>query len=171
MEAVTEHRFLDESGDTTFYGKGKRLIIGEPGVSRVFSIGMLKVKEDLDALRRKVADLQDEVAVDEYLNVIPSVKKKVKKGGFYFHATDDPPEVRQKMFRFIRGLDVSMEVMVARKIPGLYATKHNGKEVEFYADVLSHLINNKLKMDRKLVLNIAQRANCTKHQNLEAGLV
>ena len=25
------HRFLDESGDTTFYGKRKRVIVGEEG--------------------------------------------------------------------------------------------------------------------------------------------
>ena len=33
------HRFLDESGDTTFYGKGKRVIIGENGVSKCFILG------------------------------------------------------------------------------------------------------------------------------------
>lgn len=28
------HRFLDESGDTTFYGKKKRIIVGDNGVSK-----------------------------------------------------------------------------------------------------------------------------------------
>ena len=102
--------------------------------------------------------------------MIPSVRKKIDKAGFHFHATDDPPEVRQLMYKFIAGLDVSVEVVVARKIPNLYATKHNGKEAEFYADVLSHLIKNKMKMNQKLVLNIAQRANCTKNQNLDVAL-
>ena len=169
-ELETQHRFLDEAGDTTFYGKGKRLIVGELGVSRSFSIGMLKVAEDLPTLRQKVRDLQDEVAADKYLNTIPSVQKKIAKNGFFFHATDDPPEVRQIMFKFLAKLDVSLEVIVARKIEGIYARKHNGREAEFYADVLSHLIKNKLKMNRKLVLNIAQRGNCTSNHNLSIAL-
>ena len=39
------HRFLDESGDTTFFGKGHRDIIGEHGVSLTFGIGMLKIND------------------------------------------------------------------------------------------------------------------------------
>jgi len=39
------HRFLDKAGDTTFYGKGKKNIIGEDGVSKVFILGMIKVKD------------------------------------------------------------------------------------------------------------------------------
>lgn len=41
------HRFLDEAGDTTFYGKGKKNIIGTNGVSNVFILGMIKVKDPL----------------------------------------------------------------------------------------------------------------------------
>jgi len=35
------HRFLDESGDTTFYGKKKRIIVGDIGVSKTFILGMV----------------------------------------------------------------------------------------------------------------------------------
>ena len=38
------------------------------------------------------------------------------------------------------------------------ALKHHHQEAEFYADVLSHLLKNKLKLERKVVLNIAQRS-------------
>lgn len=131
---------------------------------------MLKVSEDLTTLRKDLVALQRSVEEDRYLNTIPSVAKKISKGGFFFHATDDPPEVRQIMFKWLAERSVSIEVIVARKIPALYATKHNGKEAEFYADLLSHLIKNKLKMDRKLVLNIAQRGNCTKNHNLTRAL-
>ncbi len=40
------HRFLDESGDTTFYGKKKRVIVGENGVSKSFILGMVKLKQN-----------------------------------------------------------------------------------------------------------------------------
>jgi hypothetical protein len=164
------HRFLDEAGDTTFFGKGRIPIIGQKGVSLSFSIGMVKFSEDLASLRARVGELQQQIAGDRYLNVISSVAKKIQNRGFFFHATDDPPEVREIFFKFIDQIDCSVEVMVARKIPQLFITKHNGKDAEFYADLLSHLLKNKLRMDGKLVLNIAERGTSTRNTNLEDAL-
>ena len=36
------HRFLDEAGDTTLFGKGRVPILGQEGVSRCFGLGMVK---------------------------------------------------------------------------------------------------------------------------------
>ncbi|HMN91463.1 MAG TPA: hypothetical protein PKD70_07565, partial [Saprospiraceae bacterium] len=52
------HRFLDEAGDTTFYGKGKVDIIGQMGVSCCFILGMVKFKEPLESIRQRVIELQ-----------------------------------------------------------------------------------------------------------------
>jgi hypothetical protein len=149
------HRFLDEAGDTTFYGKGRASIVGKPGVSLSFAIGMVKFNADLNGIRKAVRALQDEVTADKYLLGIASVAKKAAAGGFYFHATDDPPEVRERFFKFIENLNCTCEVMVARKLPSMFALKHHHQEAEFYADVLSHLLKNKLKLGQKVVLNIA----------------
>jgi len=46
-------------------------------------------------------------------SVIPSIQKKVAKGAFYFHATDDPAEVRKTFFEFIKSIDCSFEAVVA----------------------------------------------------------
>lgn len=101
---------------------------------------------------------------------VPSVKKKIAKGGFYFHATDDIPEVRKVFFDFIKSIDCTFEAIVARKDLSIFARKHNTKEEEFYADLLSHLLKNKLELGGKLVLNIAQRGKSTKNHNLELAL-
>ena len=61
-------------------------------------------------------------------------------------------------------------MIVARKITEIFAKKHNGKENEFYADILSHLLKNKLKKDHKLVLNIAKKGSTTENKTLELGL-
>ena len=169
-EKLVNHRFLDEAGDTIFFGKGRIPIIGQQGVSLGFSIGMVKFSEELASLRTRVMELQRHVAEDRYLNVIPSVAKKIRNRGYFFHATDDPPEVREIFFKFIDQIDCSIEVMVARKIPPLFITKHNGKDAEFYADLLSHLLKNKLRMDGKLILNIAERGTSTRNTNLEDAL-
>lgn len=167
---VSSHRFLDEAGDTTFYGKGRVPIIGAAGVSLSFAIGMVKFKGDLDAVRASIREMQGTVVADDYLKAIPSVAKKAAGRGFYFHATDDPPEVRERFFKFIRAIDCTCEVMVARKIPSMFALKHHHREAEFYADVLSHLLKNKLKLGEKIVLNIAERGASTRNANLQLAL-
>lgn len=167
---VKTHRFLDEAGDTTFFGKGKTIIVGTEGVSLAFYLGMVKFNTDLDSMRRRVTELQKSIVDDSYLNCIPSIKKKIDGGGFYFHATDDPPEVRERFLKFIKSVDCSAEIMVAQKIPSLFAKKHNSQESEFYADVLSHLLKNKLRMGQRVVLNISERGVSTRNANLELAL-
>ena len=167
--AVT-HRFLDEAGDTTFFSKGKGVIIGRPGVSLSFSVGMVKFNMPLPPIRQAVVVLQKSVETDAYVNQVCSVAKKIAEGGFYFHANEDPPEVRERFFKFIKTLDCSVEVVVGRKVTSLFAKKHNNRESEFYADLLSHLLKNKLKLGQKVVLNIAQRGESTKNMNLQLAL-
>lgn len=169
-EFVTSHRFLDEAGDPTFFKKGRILAVGDPGISLAFSLGMVKFNDDLRTIRAEIQRLHGQVAEDEYLNRIPSVSRKIVLGGFYFHATDDPPEVRERLFRFIHELDCSLEMVVARKIPALFAKKHHHNDSEFYADLLSHLIKTKFKLGQRLVLNIADRGRSTRNVNLGLAL-
>jgi len=165
------HRFLDEAGDTTFYGKGKILTVGNEGVSISFILGMVKFKEELEPLRERIIELQKQVCNDSYFKDIPSILKKAQRDGFYFHATDDIPEVRKLFYDFINTINCSFECVVGRKIPGIYESKHHGKEEEFYADMLSHLLKNKLKTSGKLVLNIAQRGKSTRNSHLRLALM
>ena len=56
------HRFIDEVGDTTFYGGRRRLILGQEGVSNTFGIGLLKLNEPIAEVRKQirlVIDLYD----------------------------------------------------------------------------------------------------------------
>ena len=140
----TYHRFLDESGDTTFFGKGGVDIVGSSGVSKTFMLGMIKFKSDLLPIRIQIKELEKSVENDPYFMEVPSIQKKIQSGGFYFHATEDIPEVRKIFFDFLHhSLSFSFEAVVGRKIPALFIKKHNKKENEFYADLLSHLLKNK----------------------------
>jgi len=169
-ERKTSHRFLDEVGDTTFFGKGRIVSVGRPGVSLSFALGMVKFEIDLRRIRREIKELQKVIENDEYLNKIPSVRKRIEGGGFFFHATDDTPEVRERLIRYIKETPCSLEMIIGRKIPSLFAKKHHNKETEFYADMLSHLLKNKFMQDQKLVLNIAERGSSTQHVNLQHAL-
>jgi hypothetical protein len=169
-ETVVTHRYLDEMGDSTFFGKGGLVNIGQEGVSLSFGMGIAKVKDDLIKVREDIRALQCQVENDPLFNSIPSVQKRMKKQGFFFHASQDPPEVRSIFLHYLHGLPCSSEHVVARKIPEIFARKHHGKEKEFYADILSHLIKTRLKREHRLVLNIASRGSSTHARNLEDAL-
>ena len=98
-KAETFHRFLDETGDTTFFGKGRKLILGQGGVSLSFGLGIVRIDRPLEEVRREVQGLQAQVEADPLLNTIPSVQKRVASGGFFFHACKDTPDVRAVLLR------------------------------------------------------------------------
>ena len=164
------HRFLDEAGDTTFYGKGKTPIIGAEGVSNYFILGMLTINEPIDMVRAKIIQLQTSIENDPYLLAVPSIQKKKSKMGYFLHAKDDVPEVRKMGFEFIKSINCHFDAVVGRKDYNVYEKKHNGNQAEFYADMLSHLLHTSINGFDKLVLNIAHRSRCTTHINLEKGL-
>ena len=172
LPTYTRHRFLDEAGDTTFFGKMHTPVIGiQEGVSLCFMLGMVKFRSPLEPIRQNIRDLQDQVANDPYFKDVLSIrKKKMESGGYYFHATDDPQEARKVFYDFIHTLDVSFEAVVGRKIPDLYVRKHNSRESEFYADLLSHLLKNKLQSGGDLILNVAQRGKVTRNIVFEQAL-
>src|ERR1700733_11949873 len=104
LPTFTYHYFLDKAGDPTFYGKGKSIIVGTPGVSNCYFLGMVKFNSDLDTIRKEVIHLQQQVGQDPYFKSIGSIEKKRNKYGFYFHATDDIPEIRMQFFKYFRCL-------------------------------------------------------------------
>lgn len=169
IEAKEYHRFVDEAGDTTFYLKGKKNALGTNGVSNVFILGMIKIYEPLVIVREKIRSLQTKIENDPFYDV-PSVQKKKAKNGYYLHATDDLPEVRKEFFDLIKTINCSFEAVVGRKTIERFVTKHKEKEEYFYADLLSHLLKNKFSKYPKLVLNISERGQSTKHTNLDLAL-
>jgi hypothetical protein len=114
------HHFLDEAGDTTFFGKGRVPMLGRQGVSLAFGLRMVGFASPVAEVREQIVNLCREVESDAYLNRIPSVLKRIRSGGFYFHAKDDSPEVRERLFKWIHKTKCSMEMVMGRKIPGLF---------------------------------------------------
>ncbi|MBI2512912.1 MAG: hypothetical protein HYV96_13110 [Opitutae bacterium] len=164
------HRFLDETGDTTFYGSGKKLILGAHGVSLSFGMGIVRIDRPLADVRQELAALQREVEQDPLLNVLPSVERRIRSGGFFFHACKDSPDVRSVLMHYLRELPCEAEIVMGRKIPAIFERRHHGKDEEFYADMLSHLLKRRMKRERKLVLNVAERGSSTREHVLAEAL-
>ncbi len=122
----TNYFFVDESGDSTFYDRYGNLILGKESVSKVLILGFIKT-ENPRPIRQALLSLQQEIGKDKYLLGIPSIKKSL----IAFHAKDDCPEVRERVFRLILNLNFTAEIFVARKIPQIFNKRHHRNENAF----------------------------------------
>jgi hypothetical protein len=157
QEQTTKYIFIDESGDPTFYGSGKRLLVGTPGFQPYLIIGMIETS-NRKALRKKVIEFMDSIKSDVLYNTIPSVNTKKE---WYVHARVDHPEIRIKFIELLRQLpDYKAHIVIARKDLSIFNRKHNNNPSEFYFDVLHHLLENKM-IDGNIhyKLYLSQRGN------------
>jgi hypothetical protein len=84
------HFFVDEAGDLTLFDKQGRSMLGRDGVSRCFMVGVAEIRDPASVERRKTA--------------------------LAFHAKDDLPEVRWRVYERLRRLDIKVAVALRRKV-------------------------------------------------------
>lgn len=108
--------FVDESGDTTFYSKRGKLIVGlENGASEILLMGFIKTMEP-EYLRKKINELRQKVIKDEYLRDISSMKKTK----IAFHAKDDCSEIRYNVFKLLKDLPFTCNIVWVRKTNSVF---------------------------------------------------
>eukprot|EP01035_Chromulina_nebulosa_P058137 gene58137-79622_t len=155
----TQHFFIDESGNPTFYANRKRPLWEEPDFDPVLMLGMIVV-EDRKALRKQILDFREQLLANPLLNSIHSVTQP----DWFFHASKDHSDIRLKFFEFLYNLEgvqcyivigllrdytktqktsiegVQCYIVIGRKNPAIFHSKHNGNASEFYFDVLNKLL-------------------------------
>ena len=100
-EQIVRHYFVDEAGDSALFNRRGKVIVGTPGCSRFFMLGLLEVpdpkqmKIDLEKLRSKLLS-------DVYFKDVPSMQREARKTAVAFHAKDDLPEVRREVFALLK---------------------------------------------------------------------
>lgn len=157
--------FVDESGDPYFYDRYGNYIVGKEGCSKILILGFIRT-ENSKKLREAIFKVRDEIKNDSYLQSIPSLKKSLN----YFHATDDSPEVREKVFKTIVRLDFKAEFIVARKVESVFRVKHKGKPNLFYDDLISKLFQNQLHSSKQNVIYFSVRTNRARQIPLEEAI-
>jgi hypothetical protein len=157
--------FVDESGDPTFYDKHKRLIVGNGGCSSIFLLGFIHTRNP-DAIRSSISNLRKEISNNKYYEGIPSLKKTLNA----FHAKDDIPEIRERMYQLILSLDFKAEFVVARKIGNIFASSHNNNPNDFYDNLVSKLFENKLHLYEKNIIYFDTRGSKTRQAPLERAI-
>ena len=155
-----QYFFVDESGDTTFYNKKGASILGQEGCSPLLIIGFIQACNP-KLLREKILTLHKEIAGDAYLQNIPSLRKTK----IAFHAKDDVPEVREKVFKLIKTLEFKAEFVVARKRLDIFAKRHERNEDIFYNEIISRLFERKLHLHDN-VIYFEKRGNKLKQHHL-----
>ena len=157
--------FVDESGDTTFYNRKGEWIVGkENGASKILLMGFIKTTEP-EFLRKKLNELKNEISKDEYLKDIPSMKTTK----IAFHAKDDCPEVRYKVFTLIKELPFSCNIVVARKTESVF-NKFNGNTQELYDSLITNLFKNILHLSSNNYIYIATRGSKKRQAPLEQAI-
>lgn len=101
-EPQTQHLFIDEAGDPTLFTRKGKPIAGTEGCSRYFIVGKLEVAEP-DVLATALTDLRRELLADPYFSGVESFRPERRKTALLFHAKDDLPEVRYRVFSLLRG--------------------------------------------------------------------
>ena len=157
--------FVDEAGDPTFYGKGKKIIVGTEGCSRTFSVGFLRTYEP-DKIREALIDLREKVKADRYLKSIPSVSKSVRA----FHAKDDCVEVRKLVFEVLDKLDYGIQVIVARKQESRFRLTHRGSQDCFYDDLVTRLFSSQLHLATENSIVFSRRGDKTRQHALRSAV-
>ncbi|EKD80056.1 MAG: hypothetical protein ACD_40C00213G0040 [uncultured bacterium] len=158
--------FVDESGDPIFYDAKGDLILTKEGVSPLLIIGFILTTDPI-TIRQELSNLRQQIVNDPYLSGIPSIQKTKKS----FHAKDDCPEVREKVFKLISTLDFSAEIYVARKIENIFKKRHHKNESEFYDDMVSKLFENKLHVVTDNKIYFAVRGNRARQAPLEKAIL
>lgn len=161
----TDYFFVDEAGDPTFFNRFGKNIVGTEGCSKILLLGFIRTNEP-EILRKEILKLNDEIVNDPFYAGVPSLVKTKTS----FHAKDDIPEIREKVFRKIASLDFKAEFFVARKIESVFTGKHKGRENLFYDDLISKLFENKLHKTEKSIIYFATRGNKTRQKPLEDAI-
>lgn len=100
-EQTVRHYFVDEAGDSTLFNRRGKVIVGTPGCSRFFILGLLEVPDPI-RMKADLEKLRSTLLADVYFKNVPSMQREARKTAVAFHAKDDLPEVRREVFALLK---------------------------------------------------------------------
>ena len=171
------HYFLDEAGDGTLFNRTGQVTVGNPGCSRFFILGLLDISEPV-RLARDLEELRTRLLADPYFEHVPSMQVEAKKTARAFHATDDVPEVRRKVFSLLKDRDVRFLAVVKNKSRLLeYVRQRNQRDPayrynanELYDFLVRRLCKTLLHKDDQYRICFARRGHSGRTRALRLAL-
>jgi hypothetical protein len=147
---TTRHFFVDETGDLTLFDKHGRPVIGREGVSKHFMVGVVEIGAP-QAVEEKLQLLRLRMLADPYFSRAPSLDPDRCRTALAFHAKDDLPEVRWRVYEQLRTCAIQFSVVVRRKsvleAPArrvFAVTGHKLRADDVYDDLVTQLFTGRL---------------------------
>ncbi len=175
-EAKTTHYyFVDEAGDLTLFGRRGKVLVGTPGCSATFAIGVVHL-QDPEAAGIALGRLRRDLLADPYFDGVPSMQAAARKTALYFHAKDDSPEVRREVFRLLPSLGAKVQVIVRRKsaLLSLAQILHSSEQRltanNVYDDMVKRLFRDKLHKADENEIVFARRGKSKRRLALEGSI-
>jgi len=169
--------FVDEAGDPNLFGSRGRVLIGSPGCSLHFMLGVLQVS-DATALSTDLHDLRQRLLADPYFKHVPSMQPERRKTALAFHAKDDLPEVRREVFQLLARHPLRFFAVVRDKQNVLrYVQQRNSFDDsyrfnpnELYDSMVSRLFKDRLHLSTEVRVCFARRGSADRSKALAAAL-
>ncbi len=142
-EKVVVDYFIDEAGDPVLFGK-RKVIVGTQS-SRYFILGKLEI-DDPAGVGEALQTLRNQLLADPYFNSAPSMQPEDGKTAVVFHAKDDLPEVRDRVFHLLAEHDLHFSAVIRDKMwlveqvqaRNVAEPKYRYNENEIYDELVSH---------------------------------
>lgn len=175
---ATCYYFVDEAGDDTiFAGKGM-VVVGSPGCSRFFALGVAQIPDPV-SLGSELDRLRQKLLLDPYLRDMPSMQMDEHKSALVFHAKDDAPEVRREVFALLRQHpEIRFQAEVKDKLAVVDYIRqrqeieqgYHYRPNELYDHMVRRLFKNLLHKNDRYVIYFARRGNSLRTEALRSAL-
>lgn len=176
LRPASMHHFVDEAGDLTLFNRKKQIVLGREGVSDYFMLGVALIP-DPTALDAALSHLRLELLADPFLNRIPSLQPGRRKTALAFHAKDDVPEVRIRVFQLLATFEIKVFVAVrtkrflAEQARAMYRFGRRISENEIYDELFSKQFRNRLHLADVNEIVVARRGSKDRTKALMIALL
>ena len=174
-----QHLFVDEAGTPTLFHESGKPIADTYGCSRFFILGKLEV-ENPPALAAALTELRQKMLADPLFAGTESFKPERKKTAVAFHAKDDLPEVRFRVFDLLRGFGSQLRfyavVCDKLKLTESESAKrakepaYRFNENSVYDSLMREMFGKFHRLADRYEVNVARRGNSTRNEALKAAL-
>ena len=103
--------YVDEAGDGVLFGPMGGDLLSKGEARRYFMLGFVEYNAP-HQIEQELSDLRQRLKCDPLFSSIASLDPARKKTALFFHAKDDHPEIRLKVFEVIRSFDFKFSAVI-----------------------------------------------------------
>ena len=163
-EQSVRNYFVDETGDSVLFSRKGRVVVGTPGCSQFFILGLVDIP-GLASITSELDALRTQLLADPYFQDVPSMQLEAHKTAEAFHAKDDLPEVRREVFTLLRHHQFHFSAVVRDKRQVInYVRQRNKHDAtyryhpnELYGYLVRRLFKTRLHKDNAYNIYFARR--------------